>query len=77
LAIIFAGSAAGRFLGSVLILLGIGLFSMLTVSFSAYFYLNNKTKYPVRSWTISRNYLCSSKKTEKLEREIDRLSDKK
>jgi voltage-gated potassium channel len=54
---IVLGSTAGRLFGSALIiLLGIALFSMLTASFSAFFYLNKKTKYPVRSWTINCSY---------------------
>jgi voltage-gated potassium channel len=53
---IVPGSTAGRLFDSALILLGIALFSMLIASFSAFFYLNKKTKYPVRSWTISCGY---------------------
>ncbi|CCK77360.1 MAG: two pore domain potassium channel family protein [Oleispira antarctica] len=74
---IVPGSTAGRLFGSGLILLGIGLFSMLTASFSAFFLSQQDDKISHQELDNKLQLLRLQKKIESLEEKIDCLLDKK
>jgi voltage-gated potassium channel len=74
---IVPGSTAGRLFGSALILLGIGLFSMLTASFSAFFLSQQEDKISRQELDNKLQLLRLQQKIEKLEEKIDRLLAKK
>ncbi len=63
------GSTAGRLFGAVLMLLGIGLFSMLTASFSAFFLSQQEEK-------ISKQELDNKLQLLRLQQQVDRLEGK-
>lgn len=63
------GSTAGRLFGAALMLLGIGLFSMLTASFSAFFLSQQEEK-------ISKQELDNKLQLLRLQQQVDRLEGK-
>ena len=70
---IVPGSTVGRLFGSALILLGIGLFSMLTASFSAFFLSQQEEKISKQELDNKLQLLRLQQKVERLEGKIDRL----
>lgn len=74
---IVPGSTVGRLFGSVLILLGIGLFSMLTASISAFFLSQQDDKISHQELDNKLQLLRLQKKIDNLEEKIDCLLNKK
>lgn len=72
---IVPGSTAGRLFGSLLILLGIALFSMLTASFSAFFLAQGEEKISQQELENNHQVLLLQKQIDVLETKIDRLLD--
>ena len=74
---IVPGSTVGRLFASALILLGIGLFSMLTASFSAFFLSQQEDKISRQELDNKLQLLRLQQQISNLEEKIDRLLDKK
>ena len=74
---IVPGSTVGRLFASALILLGIGLFSMLTASFSAFFLSQQEDKISRQELDNRLQLLRLQQQISNLEEKIDRLLDKK
>lgn len=74
---IVPGSTVGRLFGSGLILLGIGLFSMLTASFSAFFLSQEEDKISRQELDNKLQLIRLRQKIEGLEEKIDKLLEKK
>lgn len=73
---IVPGSTVGRLFGSMLILLGIGLFSLLTASFSAFFLSQQEDKISKQELDNKLQLLRVQQKIDRLEEKIDRLLNK-
>jgi len=71
------GSTAGRLFGSVLILMGIALFSMLTASFSAFFIEQEEEKISAQELKNSQQLEDLRLQVQALENKIDRLLDQR
>ena len=78
---IVPGSTAGRLFGSILILMGIGLFAMLTASFSAFFMQQEEEDWRAeeRAEEQDQNQQLQEieQRLERLEQKLDRLLDSK
>jgi voltage-gated potassium channel len=74
---IVPGSTAGRLFGSLLILLGIALFSMLTGSFSAFFLAQEEEKISQQELENNRQLLVLQQRIGQLEAKIDQLLGQK
>jgi voltage-gated potassium channel len=74
---IVPGSTAGRLFGSVLILLGIALFSMLTGSFSAFFLAQEEEKISQQELENNRQVILLQERIIRLEAKIDCLIEQK
>jgi voltage-gated potassium channel len=73
---IVPGSTAGRLFGSLLILLGIALFSMLTASFSAFFLAQGEEKISQQEAENNRQVMLLQQRIGSLEEKIDRLLER-
>ena len=70
------GSTAGRLFGSVLILMGIALFSMLTASFSAFFIEQEEEKISAQEIQNSEELAALRQQVVSLENKIDQLLER-
>jgi voltage-gated potassium channel len=73
---IVPGSTAGRLFGSLLILLGIALFSMLTASFSAFFLAQGEEKISQQEIENNRQVILLQQRVGALEGKIDLLLER-
>lgn len=70
---IVPGSTAGRLFGSVLILMGIGLFSMMTASFSAFFMQQEEEDLIAKETANADRLAKMESRMEQLETKLDQL----
>ena len=70
---IVPGSTAGRLFGSVLILMGIGLFSMMTASFSAFFMQQEEEDLIAKETANADRLAKMENRMEQLETKLDQL----
>ncbi len=70
---IVPGSNAGRLFGSLLILMGIGLFSMMTASFSAFFMQQEEEDLFTKERRHAEQLARMEERMEQLEKKLDRL----
>ncbi|UXD88817.1 ion channel [Thalassolituus hydrocarboniclasticus] len=70
---IVPGSTAGRLFGSVLILMGIGLFSMMTASFSAFFMQQEEEDLIAKETANAERLAKMENRMEQLETKLDQL----
>lgn len=70
------GSTAGRLFGSVLILMGIALFSMLTASFSAFFIEQEEEKISAQEIQNSEELAALRQQVVSIEKKIDQLLER-
>jgi len=70
---IVPGSTAGRLFGSVLILMGIGLFAMLTASFSSFFMQQDEEALIQEEKTNTERLSDMANRIETLEAKLDQL----
>ncbi len=70
---IVPGSTAGRLFGSILILMGIGLFTMLTASFASFFMAEEEKEIKDKEQQSLQQMIEIEKRLERLEKKIDLL----